>query len=212
MLREIFVKGGVVMYPLLLCSLAAVAVAIERAIFFARLRRAEESQADRLRAFHRLLAAGEHERAVRLLKEEEGPVERMLLAGLAAGEAREARRALLTAADRERRRIFAGLAALETIVTAAPLLGLLGTVTGILNTFKVLSGNPVVRTMEAVGRGIAEALITTAAGLVIAIPSLVVLNYFIARAEATNEIMENEIACFEWRPHDAKALEAQGAD
>lgn len=212
MVREIFVKGGLVMYPLLLCSLAAVAVAIERAIFFARLRRGEESQADRLRAFHRLLAAGQRERAVRLLKEEEGPVERVLLAGLAAGEAREARRALLTAADRERRRIFAGLAALETIVTAAPLLGLLGTVTGILNTFKVLGGDPVVRTMEAVGRGIAEALITTATGLVIAIPTLVALNYFISRAEATNEIMENEIACFEWRPRDAEVLEAQGED
>ena len=210
MVREIFLKGGLVMYPLLLCSVAAVAVIIERAIFFARLRRAEETRADRLRAFHLLLATGQRERAMLLLKEAEGPVERVLLAGLAAGEAREARRALLTAADRERRRIFAGLGALETIVTAAPLLGLLGTVTGILHTFEVLGGGQAARTMETVGRGIAEALITTATGLVIAIPTLVALNYFIVRAERTNEIMESAIACFEWRPRHGKVLEAQG--
>ncbi|NLG83944.1 MAG: MotA/TolQ/ExbB proton channel family protein [Firmicutes bacterium] len=209
MWREIFVKGGPVMYPLLLCSIVAVAVAIERAIFFARIKKSEETQADRLRAFHLLLAAGEYERAVKLLQDEEGPVERVLLAGLRAEDAGEAKRALLTAADRERRRLFGGLATLETIVTAAPLLGLLGTVTGILHTFKVLGGEPARRTMEAVGRGIAEALITTATGLVIAIPTLVVLNYFIVRAERTNEIMESAIACFEWRPRHGKILEAQ---
>ena len=106
---------------------------------------------------------------------------RVLLAAASTVDEREATRELLAATETERRRLFAGLTILDTVVTAAPLLGLLGTVTGILHTFSVLGGEPATRSMQAVGHGIAEALITTATGLVIAIPTLVALNYFVMR-------------------------------
>ena len=110
----------------------------------------------------------------------------------------------------ERRRLFAGLAILDTVVTAAPLLGLLGTVLGILHTFNVLGGGQATRSMEAVGRGIAEALITTATGLLIALPALVALNYLVRRAEKAGETLEREVA--DWGGRDVPVLEAQSQD
>lgn len=197
MVWDIFVRGGLVMYPLLLCSLAALAVIIERALFFAALRRTEDDRARQISAFHRQMAAGEREAAGRILDGGDGPVFRVLRAGMAAADPGERARVIREKCALERRRLFAGLAVLDTIVTAAPLLGLLGTVLGILHTFDVLGGAPVVRTMENVANGIAEALITTAAGLCVALPALVALNYFARRAETAHEILERELSCFD---------------
>ena len=69
------------------------------------------------------------------------------------------------------------LPALDTIVSVSPLLGILGTVTGIINSFQVLSGLEGVTSPQALSAGIAEALITTATGLIIAIPSLALYNW-----------------------------------
>ncbi|MGE5549308.1 MAG: MotA/TolQ/ExbB proton channel family protein [Bacteroidota bacterium] len=210
MLRELLVKGGFVMYPLLFCSVTALAVTLERAFFFLRLRRLESGTRERLKAFHQLRSAGDLAKAALLLKESDGPTVRVILAGLAADDPQAARRLMRDNAAVERRRLFAGLAILDTVVTAAPLLGLLGTVTGILHTFNVLGGDPAARSMQAVGNGIAEALITTAAGLVIAIPALVALNYYIHCAETTNEALEREVANLEWGDASGQVLDTQG--
>ncbi len=213
MLLDLFVKGGVAMYPLLFCSLAALAVIVERILFFLGLRRAVNDQADRLRVFRRRMAAGERERAIRVLEEGKGPVIRVYQAAMDADDEQEAARAIQAAAEAERRSLFGGLAVLDTVVTAAPFLGLLGTVLGIMHTFAVLGGGSLAaRSMTMVGRGIAEALITTATGLFIAVPTLVALNYFVRRAENTNETLEREIACFEWGGSNVRVLEARGQD
>lgn len=213
MIRDFIIRGGVVMYPLLLCSLAALAAIVERVLFFLRLRRDAEGQDERATAFRRLMQAGDRQKALMLLKDGNGPVDRVLLAGVKTADEHEVVRSLRAAAAAERKRLFAGLSILDTVVTAAPLLGLLGTVLGILHTFNVIGGGPVVRSMETVGKGIAEALITTATGLVIAVPALVALNYFVRRAEEANETLEREIACFEREvQRHGSLLEAQSQD
>lgn len=196
----IFVKGGIVMYPLLLCSLTALAVIIERAVFFFRVSREEREFSRWSGNLHRRLGEGDRDGALALLKAQGGGhMSRVLAAGLCASGQEGARREMQAAGELERKKIFAGLPILDTIVTAAPLLGLLGTVTGILHTFNVLGGQPAVGNMQAVGRGIAEALITTAGGLIIAVPSLIALNYFAYRAESTQAALEREIDGFlEW--------------
>jgi biopolymer transport protein ExbB len=77
-----------------------------------------------------------------------------------------------------------GLVLLDTIVTAAPMLGLLGTVTGIINSFNILAITSGQATTQSISQGIAEALIATATGLVIAIPTIFFLNFFQKRVES----------------------------
>ncbi len=206
MLRDLVVKGGPVMYPLILCSVTALAIGLERFFYFARVRRSVNSIEEKMPAFRRLMQAGEVNKAAGLLKESKGPLARILLAGLSARERGmpDAERAVSV----ERRHIFAGLRVLDTVVTAAPLLGLLGTVTGILRTFRVLGAGVIALNMQEVGTGIAEALITTATGLVIAIPTLVIMNYFAHRAETVDESIER-MAEF-WRSPAAERGDGRG--
>ncbi len=198
MLRDLVLKGGPVMYPLILCSVTTLAVGLERFFYFARMRRSANGIEGKLQSFHRLMQAGEINKAAGLLRENKGPLARIFLAGLSAGEPEKGTRDAEYAASIERRQIFAGLRILDTVVTAAPLLGLLGTITGILRTFRVLGAGVIALNMQEVGSGIAEALITTATGLVIAIPTLVIMNYFAHRAETIDESIEHEVTEF-WR-------------
>lgn len=193
MIREWFVKGGLVMYPLLLCSITAMAVSIERIFFFIRLHRSESAAARHLEMARRLLTAGAHGDALRALAQADSPAVHALTAGLAAKE--NARYEMESISEKERQKFFSGLAVLDTIVTAAPLLGLLGTVTGIINTFRLI-GDPSRLRMQAVGLGMAEALITTATGLIIAIPTLVIMNYFAHRATRTAEELDRLVKEF----------------
>lgn len=201
MLRELISKGGFIMYPLLLCSVTALAVTLERALFFVRLRKAEALLADRSKAVYRLVTSGALSQVEQALIGAEGPMSRVIAATLA-GESGTGRDIDMHVSA-ERRKLFAGLAILDTVVTASPLLGLLGTVTGIINTFRLLGAQPTLK-MEAVGQGMAEALITTASGLIIAIPTLVALNYFIHRAETSAERLDRDAALL------ANALKERG--
>ena len=206
-------KGGLVMYPLLLCSVTALAVIVERIIFFARQRKTESGLPDRLRAVRKLIAAGATNEAVQILNDSDNTVKRVLSVGLAANSPENAELEMQAATSIEKKKQFSGIAILDTIVTAAPLLGLLGTVTGILNTFRLLGTAPAMANMEAVGLGIAEALITTASGLIVAIPALVAMNYFIYRAESVSEMLERETIDFsamlkERRGNHGSVLEA----
>lgn len=193
MLRDLIIKGGFVMYPLILCSVTTLAVALERLVFFIGLRRSDKGLAEKMKTFRRLMQTGETAKAQGILRENPGPLARVFLAGLSAGEPGQAFAEANRTAAAERRKIFGGLRILDTVVTAAPLLGLLGTVTGILHTFQVLGTGVIALNMQEVGKGIAEALITTASGLIIAIPTLVIMNYFAHRAEVFAENMDREI-------------------
>ena len=172
----VIIKGGIVMIPLIACSLISLALTIERFIFWTKLK-----SRDVLQQILSLVEDGEFQQALKLSKISSQPVARVLAAGIAHRNPAPAK-AMEAAAQVEIPILKSRLGVLDTIVTLAPLLGLLGTVVGMIGSFDIMSeaglGQP-----HAVTGGVAEALIATATGLLIAILTLVSYNYFTAKAE-----------------------------
>jgi biopolymer transport protein ExbB len=176
-------KGGLVMIPLALCSITALAVVIERALRWARLGRLAE--ADRVLA---AAARGDWEAAVSAGEASRSPVARVLATGLAHRNPAPAL-AMEAAAQDELARLRRYLPVLDTVITLAPLLGLLGTVTGMIGAFGVMA-EAGLNQPTAITGGVGEALIATAAGPAVAIGALVPYNFFQRRADAMAETIE----------------------
>jgi len=176
---EFFLKGGPVMWPILISALIAVAVVGERAFWWWR-----ESCKRDPRKLEQLLAALENSdvaAATQIAAGSEDPVIRVIRHGLNhVGHGHGSLLgALQLAAGVELKRAGRFLTVMDTLVTLAPLLGLLGTVTGLMRSF--LSIGSAELSVTAVTGGIGEALIATACGLAIAIFALVPFNYFSAK-------------------------------
>ena len=181
---DIMVKGGLVMIPLLACSVISLALTIERLIFWARIRSQQAVQ-----QILALVEAGEFDKALKLGRDSPHPIARVMAAGLAHRNPAPAK-AMEAAAQAQIPVLKSRLGALDTIITLAPLLGLLGTVVGMIGSFDIMSeagmGQP-----HAVTGGVAEALIATATGLLIAILTLIPYNYFSSRVEKEVDAMEH---------------------
>ena len=181
-----FLKGGPVMYPLLVCSLTALTVIIERMIFWARERGSRDQKL--VDAILEHAERDDYNEAARLGSGSDDYVARILVCGIV-HRSFSLKNALEMAAAAEIKRMKHFMNVLDTMVTVSPLLGIFGTVTGIIRAFEAMgiagAQNPI-----AVSGGIAEALITTATGLSIAIPSLAFLNYFNSKIEDAVHEME----------------------
>lgn len=177
---EFFIKGGPTMWPLLACSLVALTIVIERAIFWIK-----EAKKRDIKLMHSLLHLIEHglyEETKVTAKNSQDYLVRIFLFSIPHHHL-SLEGALEMAAVREIKRMRQYLPVLDTIITVSPLLGIFGTVTGILNSFNVL-GKSSVMAPDIVAKGIAEAIITTVAGLAIAIPTVIFYNYFCSKVEA----------------------------
>jgi len=174
------------MYALLACSLAGLTVVFERLIFWLRSRRGNDAgRVDKVLA---LCGQEEWRAALDLLEGCDGYLVRVLQAGIRSpGPA--AARAMQAVAEEELDRMQRYMGILDTVITAAPLLGILGTVTGIISSFEML-GSAGLDHPELVTAGIAQALITTAAGLTIAIVALFPFNHFNTRIDRACRRME----------------------
>jgi biopolymer transport protein ExbB len=181
---HIFIKGGPIMWPMLAVSVAALAVVLERLIFLFNEQRRRDPK--RILSFFGLVARGEIDEAIALARTSRDAIASTMGFAL---ENREASlgHALTLAEARTIRRYRRGIAVLDTVITLAPLLGLLGTVTGMMGSFAVIGGD--LSSPGAITGGIAEALIATAFGLVIAIVCLVPFNYLNNRIE----VVESEL-------------------
>jgi biopolymer transport protein ExbB len=173
---DLFIKGGPIMYPLLIAAVVAVAVAGERLLWWFR----QTTRRDTT-LVAKVLESAEHgrwEEAAKLAESSQDPVAKVLAAGL---EHRETSMegAIQVAASRELREAGRFIPTLDTLVTLAPLLGLLGTVTGIMASFNSIGTDELA--VSKVTGGIGEALIATAAGLGIAITTLIPLNILTTR-------------------------------
>jgi biopolymer transport protein ExbB len=176
---EIFVKGGPVMYPLLACSVIALTVIIERLLFWIRedMRRNQPLVDEVLE----LCRQGEWETVRDKVSGSKDYVIRILVTGILHREFSMVK-AMESAGAEKVKEMRRYMAVLDTMITVAPLLGIFGTVIGIIASFDLLGASGIEHP-QAVTAGIAQALITTATGLGIAILSVFPYNYFNSRVE-----------------------------
>ena len=174
------------MYPLLFCSLISLTIVIERGIFWMR----EKKRRDRklLDRFMSLVEKGDLEEAREVVADSRDPVVRVLVCGIVHREF-SLKDALRMSADEEIALMRRYLPVLDTMITLSPLLGILGTITGIIYSFNML-GSAGVENPAMITAGIGQALLTTAFGLAIAIFSLIPYNYFLSTIEKTAQEME----------------------
>ena len=173
-LIDYFLKGGPIMAPILVVAIVAVCVVGERAFWWLRLSMRREP--DRLEKVLAAMENGDFKAASALAKDSDDPVVRMIWHGSNHYQHSSLQGALQVAAGIELQKAGRFLTVMDTLVTLAPLLGLLGTVTGLMRSFRAIGGEELA--VQKITGGIGEALIATMCGLAIAIISLVPFNFF----------------------------------
>lgn len=178
---EFFRKGGFIIYPLLICSIAGLAIVIEK---YLTLRRKKVIIPEIVSVLDNIKGAADIGLALSICEKHKGPFANIIRAGLESRDLpkEEIKETLNNQGRQEVRQLERGLVILETVAGIAPLLGLLGTVIGILKVFNVISASGVGQATAMAG-GISEALITTIVGLSIGIPAVVGYNFFTNKAE-----------------------------
>ena len=179
---ELIIKGGPVMGPILLCSVITLAIIVERCL---SLRRHRILRYDILQRIEELLRDRKIPEATTLCKRYPSSMTRILLAAILNHDKtrQEIKEVIEDAGRHEVPVLERYLMILGTIASISTLLGLLGTITGMIKTFNVIAalgyGHP-----EALAGGISEALIATASGLGVAIPTFVLYNFFSSKVDA----------------------------
>lgn len=194
---QVFVAGGPVMWPILLCSIFAVAIIIEKSWYLHKVK------IDTQDFLGRVLGKMKHHQvkeALEICDTTKSPIANILKAGILKYDRPrpQIKEAIEDASLHEIPRLEKNLSALATLAHVSPLLGLLGTVTGMVRCFqtiqaKTTSFHPV--SPGDLAGGIWEALLTTVAGLIVAIPAFVAYNYLVSRVN--NFILEMEKASTE---------------
>lgn len=187
----LIVKGGIIIVPIIAGSIIALTILIERIIYFVRIKNFTKEFSSQIK---RLLKNKDINSAVELCKKNKNEhLANIILAGImSVNEGKTAVKiAIVEAGDYELPKLEHYLSVLGIIATIEPLLGLLGTVTGMIRAFSVIAQQGLVYSPALAG-GISEALITTAAGLFIGIPCLIANHYLINVADNIALEMEKE--------------------
>lgn len=182
----IFSKGGPVMYPLLACSVIAVSVVIDRVIFW--MKQSLQRRPLLVDEVIELYGRRDWDAIRQQTAGSKDYIVNVLISGILHRKYSMVK-AMESAAAEEIKRMRRFMGVLDTMITVAPLLGIFGTVIGIISSFEIL-GSAGIEHPEAVTAGIAQALITTAAGLGIAILSVFPYNYFNSRVENAAQTIE----------------------
>ena len=186
---ELFNKGGFLMYPIFFSSLLAIAIFFERMFYLKSIKTSTRKFGNRISD---LIRKGNINFAISACRKNISPISQIILAALLKhGSSRDEIKEVIEDTARQEVTILErNLPILATIGNIAPLLGLLGTVFGMIKAFQVVSvvgvGNP-----EALAGGISEALLTTAFGLSVAIPTIVAYNYLAHRVDRQIKEMES---------------------
>lgn len=180
---DLFVKGGPVMYVIALCAVGATVIVVERFLFFSALNKKQRNLLPRLQ---QLLKTGQYSQAEELCSNSDTPLARLAGAGLEHRNLDESaiKEAVMNASNRQVPRVERYISTLGTIANVSTLLGLLGTVSGNIRAFGVLAASGAMGNPSLLAGAIAEALITTAAGLIVSIPATVFYNYFVSKANS----------------------------
>ncbi len=189
---ELFVHGGPIMWPIILVSFVMVTVVCERVLFIIRENGSREPE-----VVEKMLENAENgdvEGAIQIGKKSKDFIARILVYAFSHKE-HSISNAFMRASNQEMTRFGQGMATLDTVITAAPLLGLLGTVTGMMKTFAALGSGDISQSTGAITGGVGEALIATMCGLAIAVAGLLPFNYMNARTEeAKHEVADASTA------------------
>lgn len=178
---EFMGKGGPLMYPIMLCSILTVAFGMERAWHYIR----ASKNGGRTEEIHGLIERGNHAEAEEIARRSPGPVAAVLAAGLRhrTKPLSMIEEEISLCGGRELQRLNRHLHILELIGRIAPLMGLLGTVLGMVAAFQGIAGVRGSVDPSVLASGIWEALITTVAGLCVAIPAMVLHHFFEDRVQ-----------------------------
>lgn len=175
----------IVWLGLLLSSITMLSVIIERFIYFQRLKMKEKLFVDKISSF---ISSGNFSEAAAYCEAVNSPLSNIIKSGLTCdGNIHEK---MIAQSNREIVFIERFVSTLSTISTVSPLLGLLGTIFGMIEAFAVIAVQGTGQS-EALANGISNALLTTAAGLIIAIPAVIMYNYFVNKVNASISNMEN---------------------
>ncbi|MFH2065357.1 MAG: MotA/TolQ/ExbB proton channel family protein [Pseudomonadota bacterium] len=179
---EFLSKGGVLVVPILLCSVMALAIFVERLIRFSRMRSRGAGLAEKVAA---LIHSGRENEAHQVSMDSNSPMGRVLAQAIGVKDQdREIiETVLINATENEVRNLSAYTQALATIGNIAPLLGLLGTVIGMIKAFMVIQQMGGKVNAAVLAGGIWEAMLTTALGLCVALPTMVAHSYLVARID-----------------------------
>jgi len=185
---EFIVKGGVFMYPIIVCSVLSLAIFLER---MWSLRRKRNLPSSFLQEITQLLRENNIRKALTLCNTNASSISRIFTVGLTNyGKKREVIKELIEEVGRREASLLGKyIGALSTIASVSTLLGLLGTIAGMIKIFSVISSESVVNPSTLAG-GISEALYTTAAGLTVAIPTIVFYRYVSSKSNTL--VMEME--------------------
>ncbi len=190
---DLIQKGGIVMPFIIALSIIAVAIIIERLLYFRKNRTDEDQLLQRLKS---ALQKGHYDEALSICESNRSPITNLMKVGIEHRQYPESviKDAVTDAANMEIPRMERFVSFLGTIAQIAPLLGLLGTVTGNIKAFGVL-GNFAgsVSDPGLLARGIAEALITTAAGIIVSIPAVIFYNYLVSKVNHSIIRLENRV-------------------
>lgn len=180
-------RGGWVMWPLLATSLCGMAFILNSLFRFVLFRAMESAFQKKRHAVLDMIREGKQDEALVWLADARAPSARMYHAALSHSAAWQ--EALESAATREVNQLRSGFSLIDILITAAPMLGILGTVTGIINTFSHLS-TAGFEHPAAASAGISEALITTAAGLIVALTLLFPYTFLMSQLRRCTRLLE----------------------
>lgn len=190
---SILISGGPVMIPIGLSALIATVIIVERLLFYSSIKKGQRDILPRIRAS---IDKAHYDEAAAICDTVESPVSRLMKTGIAYREYSEAaiKEAVMNQANREIPRLERYLSTLGTVANISTLLGLLGTVTGNIKAFGVLGTMGAMGDPALLASSIAEALVTTAAGLIVSIPAVIFYNYFIAEVNRMVTEMESSVS------------------
>ncbi len=184
-LFDVLVAGGPLLWPIFAASVVMLLVVIER---FAALRRKKVAPGPFVKCVLSQIEEGELDRdaALELCEEDPSHIARVFEAGIRrwGKPAVEVEQAILDEGERTANSLRSYLRLLNGVANVSPLLGLFGTVWGIMHSFDALSASAATGRSELLAGGISEALITTAAGLAVAIPAMVAYMFFVGRVDS----------------------------
>ena len=189
---DFIVKGGVVLWIIMALSVVAVAIIIERILYFRRINVDEEKLFLRIKSS---VEKGHFDEALAICANNVSPLSGLIRVSIEHRSYPESvqKDVLKDAGNQEIPRLEKNVSALGTIAHVSPLLGLLGTVTGTMKAFGVLGQFGAVSDPAILAKGVSEALITTVGGIVVAVPSVIFYNYLVTKINLILIKMENQV-------------------